>query len=131
MALTAVIPILDIRISEFAPDRDQATRAWAEHELQVQRDRHDAGVKADEEYRTQLYAAEFERLTELRVQAVKRGELYERPPPPPRYEATPRLFLSASQWIPSQGTYGYGVVDERRDPERPVLLPPGFRIDRR
>lgn len=104
------IPTLDLRVSEFSPDRGAATASWAARELQRSYEKtkaeRDAADRADKErwdaYRLRLdeqQQAEADRLAALRVEAVKRGEVYAPPLP-----ALPHPAYSASVH-----SYGYAT----------------------
>lgn len=91
------VPSMDLRLSEFAPDREAATARWAEHELQRQKNESKAQREAVEELDRKYWEDRKDRLVDQRVEAVKRGEIYRPPARAPRPAA-----LSA--------TYGYGAT---------------------
>jgi hypothetical protein len=124
--MKGIIPLLDLRISEFAPDRDKATRTWAlrqieEQQIEEQRlEAAEASRRMDEAW-AEMHLASQERVTELRLAAIKRGEVYV-----PPVLARP-AFPSATV-----GVYSTGAIFSHREPAttgRPVLLPPGFKLE--
>ena len=136
-----VVPILDLRLSEFAPDRELATALWAddqlkraEHEEKLARRRQRRRDKRQtEETRRrweETHRAAKERETQLRIEAVKRGEVHIPLPPPVRPAYSASVYPHQGTWVGTGAVPAMSAADLAvAAGGRPVVLPPGYKLE--